>query len=109
MVRKIKKKRDKPPSKQELDAKVRAALGVMTQEEADAIIGEPEAEYTLLDKAVTPLHHIWLRLAYNHGLQKSDTVLNGLAKHLVLVATLIHYAYALGIRRGRRESANEAG
>lgn len=104
MVRKIKRKaKKKPESIEALNAQVQAGLKVMTMEQADAIIGEPEAEYNLLGKAVAPLHRMLISLAYNNGMRESDKVKQGWAQHIVLVATLVHYAYALGIRRGRRE------
>lgn len=104
MVRKIKRKgKKKPESLDELNAQVQAGLKVMTQEEADAIIGVPEDAYNLLSKAVAPLYRILIQLAYNNGLRETPGLKRGWAQHIILVATLVHYAYALGIQRGRRE------
>ena len=85
--------------KAEQDA-INAALKVMTMEEADAIIGEPSADYVLLGKAVQPLHRVLLRLCYNNKLRKTRKVIKAWSQQMLLVSSLVHLAYALGIREG---------
>ena len=86
---------------QELLEQAQAALKLLDQETADGIIGERSPEYdTLIQGANAVMAMAWA-VNKTHGLRQTPASLKAGAQTLGMVLTLVHYAYALGIRRGR--------
>lgn len=90
---------------QELAAEVQAALGLLDGETADELIGEPDEAYGALVKGVRAAVAMEWSAARLHGLRKTPNMLRYGAQTLTILLTLVHYAYALGCRRGREEGA----
>lgn len=90
----------------EVEREARAALALLDQETADALIGEQTEEYRTLIRAVQAVKGLEWGLLKTHGLREKAALAVG-AKTLAMLLTLIHYAYALGIRRGRELAAQE--
>lgn len=77
------------------------ALELLTSEEADALIGSPQPEeYGKLVKGVQGIYQMLIMMAVNNGMRQSRTTLDMGGQGLITLLTLIHYAYALGVRRG---------
>lgn len=88
----------------ELQGEVQAALGLLTSERADRIIGEEDDEYGALIKGVrSSMTMLWM-LMKSFGAKESPNSLKGFAQAMTIVLTLVHYAYALGMRRGQGAS-----
>jgi hypothetical protein len=84
----------------ELLADVQAAQRLLKDGEADEIIGEDNPTHATLVKAVTS----YLSLLYHATLRtKKQTRLNRFAKAQIVLADLVHRAYALGLRDGRKD------
>lgn len=88
---------------QELSVKVEAALSLLDSQTADEIIGEPDAAYRALVQGVQAAVAIEWAAAKSHGLRQTPNMLRYGAQTLTILLTLVHYAYALGCRRGREE------
>jgi hypothetical protein len=89
---------------QELTDRAQAALGLLDSETADAIIGEQTDEYrALIQGAHATLGLDWAAMK-GAGLRENPATLKAHGQSLMVVTTLVHYAYALGIRRGRGEA-----
>lgn len=89
----------------ELSEQAQAALRLLDQETADGIIGEKTAEYdTLIQGASAVMAMAWA-VNKTHGLRQTPASLKAGAQTLSMVLTLVHYAYALGVRRGRGADA----
>lgn len=85
---------------QELTAEVQAALALLDSEAADGIIGEAGAEYkTLIQGARAAMAMGWAA-SKSQGMRETHESLRYGAQTLSMVLTLVHYAYALGMRRG---------
>lgn len=84
----------------ELTAIVESALGLLTSSEADAIIGERSPEYNLLIQGAQALQGLTWALAKGNGMRETVAVQRAGAQGLAALCTLVHYAYALGLRRG---------
>jgi len=83
---------------------VQTALGLLDSETADQIIGEQTDEYRKLIQGANALVAIdWAVKKAQYGLRETSRSLSDGAKTLAMVLTLVHYAYALGMRRGREE------
>ena len=90
---------------QELAGEVQAALGLLDGETADELIGEPDEAYGALVKGVRAAVAMEWSAAKMHGLHQTSDMLRYGAQTLTILLTLVHYAYALGMRRGREEGA----
>ena len=88
----------------ELNEQIETALKLLDSETADAIIGEQTPEYQALITGVSAIHALEWALLKTHGLKQRPASLKAGGQALMMVTTLIHYAYALGIRRGHEES-----
>lgn len=77
----------------DLNAAVEKALKLSDSETADAVIGEQTEEYRTL---------LWA-LAKFFGVKENKQSLKGFAQAMMVVLTLVHYAYALGIKRGQAQ------
>ncbi len=93
----------------ELNAEVQTALQLLDQETADALIGEQTPEYQALIAGASAIHALEWALLKTHGLKQRPAALKVGGQTMLLILTLIHYAYALGIRRGRGEYARNQG
>ena len=90
---------------QELAVTVEAALALLDSQTADEIIGEPDDAYRALIQGVRAAVAIEWSAAKMHGLRQTPNMLRYGAQTLTMLLTLVHYAYALGIKRGREEAA----
>lgn len=90
-------------------AQVQQALALCDSETADDIIGSPQPEeYGILVKGVNAVYRMLWIMARSNGLRQNNATLKMGAQAMLMLATIVHYAYALGIRRGS-ESANQRG
>ena len=94
------------PSKELVDAQrtVELALKLLDSETADEIIGKPQPdEYGTLIRGTQAAYNMLWMLAKSNGMQGTGSVLRMGAQALTILLTIVHYAYALGLRRGRSE------
>ena len=92
-------------SHEELAARVKKALGLLDSETADGIIGMPPGdEYDALIQGAAALLGMEWALMKSHGMVESPESLRGGNQTLLMMTTIVHYAYALGLKRGRWES-----
>jgi len=93
---------------EQLGAEVQAALKLLDSGTADAIISaangdkQPE-EYGELIRGTKAAMGMYWAACKSHGLRESPTSLRYGAQTLSILLTLVHYAYALGLQRGREE------
>jgi len=86
----------------EARAQVAQALQLCDSETADEIVGSPQPdEYGVLVRGVRAGYHMLWMMALGNGMQKNTKTLKMGAQMLSILLTLIHYAYALGVRQGR--------
>jgi len=78
-----------------------AALQLLDQETADGIIGQADEEYGILIQGVRGVYAMLWAMFKMHGLRQNDASLRAGAQGMAMLLTIVHYAYALGIRRGR--------
>jgi predicted sugar kinase len=100
MKRKPQMRNDKQ-SLQELQAEAEAALQLLDSETADDIIGEDTPEHRTLirgTQAAMAMHYAMMK---SLGLRETAQTLHRSSQTMAVMLTLVHYAYALGIRRGR--------
>jgi hypothetical protein len=82
-------------------AKVDVALKLLDSETADGIIGENTEELGILERgAQADLTLLW-GMMQSCGLRKLAPAKKATAQSMLILTTLVHYAYALGMRRGR--------
>jgi len=86
---------------QELSRRAQEALKLLDQEEADAIIGTPGAEYQALVQGTHAVLTMNWAVMKTHGLREHAGSLRHGAQTMTMILQLMHYAYALGVRRGR--------
>lgn len=85
----------------ELSEQAQAALKLLDRETADGIIGTRTGEYdTLIQGANAVMAMAWA-VNKTHGLRQTPASLRAGAQTLGMMLALVHYAYALGMRRGR--------
>jgi len=77
------------------------ALKLLDSETADAIIGEPTTEYQTLVQGMEGAYLMLWIMANNNGLRKVPAVERMGSQALIVMLSLLHSAYALGIRHGR--------
>ena len=86
---------------------VEAALALLDSEGADALIqgvGRRDAsdpEYQALIKGVRGVHQMLWSMALGNGMRRNKAVLKMGAQALTILLTLVHYAFALGVRAGQ--------
>jgi len=91
-------------------AKVDLALKLLDSETADAIIGSPQPdEYGTLVRGVEGAYLMMWIMAKANGLKTTKATLKMGAQMVTILLTIIHYAYALGLRRGRGGSPSPRG
>lgn len=88
----------------ELTAKSAAALNLLDSETADKIIGEPGEEYQVLIQGAESVVAMTWAVYKSLGLRQTTASLKAAAQSMAMILTLVHYAYALGIERGRKEN-----
>lgn len=94
------------PSKelQKQQKQVELALSLLTSEAADEIIGSPQLdEYGVLVRGVQGAYHMLWMMAKVNGMRQTKAALKMGAQALSILLTIVHYAYALGLERGRNE------
>lgn len=78
------------------------ALKLLDSETADAIIGEPPPdEHGVLLRGVTGIYQMLWAMAARNGLRQNAETQRMGSQALLVMTTIVHYAYALGVRRGR--------
>ena len=88
-------------------AEIEEALKLCDSATADGIIGTPQPEeYGVLVKGIKAVYHMLWMMAKANGLKQNQTTFRMGAQAMLMLATIVHYAYALGMKRGR-ESANQ--
>ena len=89
----------------EARAQVEEALQLCDSETADEIVGSPNPdEYGVLVRGVRAGYQMLWMMAVSNGMKKNTATLKMGAQMLSILLTIVHYAFALGVRRGR-ESA----
>jgi len=91
---------------QELANQVQAALELLDSETADELVGEADAAYRALIQGVRAAMAMEWSAAKSHGMRQTPAMLKYGAQTLTILLTLVHYAYALGLKRGRKEGGN---
>ena len=86
-----------------LSGQVEAALGLLDTETADGIIGERTEEYDTLIQGANAVMAMNWAVMKSHGLRQSRPALKAGAQALTMVLQIVHFAYAMGLRRGRAE------
>ena len=87
---------------------VEQALHLLDSETADQIIGQPQPEeYGVLIRGMqAALNMLWMMVKGN-GLRQTRAVLKMAAQAQAIMLTIVHYAYALGLKRGREEITDD--
>jgi len=87
----------------EVNARIQAALALLDTDKADEIIGEPGPEHGVLVQGVeASIQLLWAGMQ-NCGTRKSKIALGYTAKTQIILLQIVHFAYALGIKRGREQ------
>lgn len=96
----------KPNLVQDMQSEVQKALDLLDSEGADALISnatssgqEPDEHKVLLNATKSLMGMVWA-LAKGNGMRETPQVMKMGAQALVTMMTLVHYAYALGVRKG---------
>ena len=79
------------------------ALQLLDQETADGIIGQAGEEHKVLVQGVRGVYAMLWAMFMMHGLRQNKASLKAGAQGMAMLLTIVHYAYALGMRRGRNE------
>jgi hypothetical protein len=88
---------------QELTRQTETGLQLLDMDTADEIISEPTDEYnTLIQATSSAMAMLWAMMKSN-GLHQTKETLQMGAQAMQIIVTLVHYAYALGVRHGREE------
>jgi len=83
-------------------AQVERTLKLCDSETADALIGSPQPnEYGTLVRGTRAAYMMLWMLARTNGMKETKITLKMGAQALTILLTIVHYAYALGIRRGQ--------
>jgi len=91
-----------PTELNQVRAQVERTLKLCDSETADALIGSPQPdEYGTLIRGVRAAYTMLWMLARNNGMRETKDILTMGAQALTIMLTIVHYAYALGVRRGR--------
>jgi hypothetical protein len=86
----------------EVQKQVELALGLLDSDSADAILGSPQPdEYGHLIRGVEGAYHMLWMMAKGNGMQQTKATLKMGAQAMTILLTIVHYAYALGLQRGR--------
>lgn len=88
----------------EAQKKAERALALMDSETADAIIGEQTPAYRTLIQGMDGAHNMMFVMAISNGMDNNGQTRALAGQGKLMMLTLVHYAYALGIKRGREEA-----
>jgi len=83
---------------------VQGALRLLDSERADGIIGDATAEHKVLMKGVQGVVSLTWAFMTATGLRDNDQTRLRMAQGQAMLLTMCHYAYALGIEKGRGEA-----
>jgi hypothetical protein len=89
---------------EELTSRIERALKLLDSETADAIIEKPGEEYAALVQGMEALNTMEWMVMKQSGLRETPRSLRQKAKGMTMALTMVHYAYALGVRRGRESN-----
>lgn len=90
-----------PATVDEARRKAEAAMRLLDSETADTIIGEQTEEWkTLQDGAKGVMAMLWSMMQV-YGVKQTPGSRKAMAQAILMVLTLVHTAYALGMRRER--------
>jgi hypothetical protein len=81
--------------------RIQYVLALLTSEQAVEIIGEQTPEYRKLVEGAESLGVLWSALVRSGDTFTDDEKLKQAAQAQMVLLTLVHYTYALGIRHGR--------
>jgi hypothetical protein len=91
-------------------AEVEQALKLCDSETADGIIGSPPPEeYGVLIRGVKAAYQMLWMMGKANGLKQNQTTFRMGAQVMLMLVTIVHYAYALGIRRGSESASQRVG
>jgi len=84
------------------EAKIQRVIGRLPAADVDALVPESDVEYRAIAEAVMA----WYQLLLASGILdvKDKRVIEVLSSSLLVLGTIVKYAYALGLRRGRRQA-----
>jgi hypothetical protein len=97
------KKKTAPQQIAEAQRQAEAALKLLDSQMADSIIGEPGEEYKTLVQGVKGIFAMLWAMFKLHGLRQNKNSLKASAQGMAMLLTIVHYAYALGVQRGRED------
>jgi len=87
----------------EVNARIQEALKLLDTDGADQIIGTPGPEHKVLVQGVeAAIQLLWAGMQ-RCGARKSRRALEYTAKTQIVLLQMMHFAYALGMRRARDE------
>jgi len=86
---------------EEVSARVQAALKLLDTDTADAIIQEPTEEHKVLIQGVEAATQMLWAGMRAQGARNNERSLEYVAKTQIVLLQMVHFAYALGIKRGR--------
>ena len=91
---------------EEASERVKAALQLLTTEEADAIVVAPGPEYRVLLTAVQSVCEIIVMALKSNRIRgrRLERMIEYVGKLQLVMLQLVHFAYALGIQRGQRRA-----
>jgi len=86
-------------AKEKAEAKIQAVLSRMPAEMVDELAPD-KGEFRAIAEAVMA----WYQLLFASGIvsRQDEKAMEILASSMLILGTLVKYAYALGVRRGRR-------
>ena len=84
------------------EARIERLLARLDKDEASRLIGDDNVEYRVISEAALAWQSMLFVGLKGHGLQEGEGTLKLLASSMVVLGTIIQWAYALGIQRGQR-------
>lgn len=81
--------------------KVEAALALLDSETADEIIGEAPEAYQTLIQGMDGAHGMMFVMAVGNGMKNSPQTRKMAGQGKLAMLTLVHYAFALGVKHGK--------
>lgn len=88
----------------EMQKKVEKALALLDSETADEIIGQAPEEYRILIQAMDGAHGMFWVMAVTNGMEDSEDTRRMAGQGKMAMLTILHYAYALGVKHGMGKS-----
>ena len=96
-------KRNNGQGQKQAEAKVLAVLKKLPGAEVDALVAGPDGQDVPEFRQIAGAVMAWYQLLFASGIfdRRNERVMEVLAASMVTLGTLVKYAYALGVRRGR--------